>query len=65
MTTAATVLIAVATELAKTAKSSMPEIRNGERILREWLDNGIYFRETEYEGAIFRNQYDFRQRKCR
>ncbi len=59
------VLLAVATELAKTAKSSMPEIRDGEKIRREWFENGIYFRETEYSGEIFQSQYDFRQRKSR
>lgn len=65
MSTIPAVLLAVATELAKTAKSSMPEIRDGEKIRREWFENGIYFRETEYDGGIFQSQYDFRQRKSR
>lgn len=36
MTAATSVLLAVAMELAQQAKSSMPEIREGERIQREW-----------------------------
>lgn len=65
MTSAAAVLLAVATELAKTAKSSMPEMRDGEKIIREWFEEGIYYRKTELAGEIFVSQYDFRQRKSR
>ena len=43
MTAATSVLLAVATELAQQAKSSMPEMREGERILREWYESGVYY----------------------
>lgn len=65
MTAAPAVLFTVATELAKLALSSMPEMRDGEQIEREWYEEGIYYRETSLDGVIFRSQYDFRQRKCR
>lgn len=65
MTTAPTVLLAVATELAELAKSSMPKLREGERIRQEWYENGIYYRETTLGDEVFRSQYDFRQRKIR
>lgn len=62
---ASTVLIAVAKELAAQAKSSLPELQEGEQILREWYKNGVYFRETLLNGETFLSQYDFRQRMCR
>ena len=65
MTAASAVLFAVATELVNLAKSSMPEMRETEKIQREWYDNGIYYRETTLGDEIFRSQYDFRQRKSR
>lgn len=65
MTTAPTVLLAVASELAKLAESEMPELREGERIQREWYENGVYYRETLLGSEVFRSQYDFRQRKSR
>lgn len=65
MTAVSSVLLAVATELAKTAKDSMPKIREGESVRREWLEDGIYKRETTLNGEIYLAQYDFRQRKCR
>lgn len=40
MTAASAVLFAVATELVDLAKSSMPEMRETEKIQREWYDNG-------------------------
>ena len=43
MTAATSVLLAVATELAQQAKSGMPEMREGERILREWYESGVYY----------------------
>ena len=57
-TAIAAVLLAVANELAQKAKDSLPELRNGEVIKREWLDNGIYYRET----SLGISQYDFKQR---
>ena len=65
MTAATSVLLAVATELAQQAKSSMPEIREGERIQREWYENGVYYRETALDDKLFLSQFDFRQRKSR
>lgn len=65
MTAAPAVLVAVATELAKLAKTSLPEMREGERTSREWYENGVYYRETTLNGETFRSQYDFRQRKSR
>lgn len=65
MTSAVAVLLAVAKELAETAKSSMPEMRDGEKVIHEWFEEGIYYRETELAGEIFVGQYDFRQKKSR
>lgn len=65
MTATAEVLLAVANELAKTAKTSMPQMHEGEKIMREWLENGIFYRETSLAGEILRYQYDFKQRKSR
>ncbi len=65
MTAVSAVLLAVATELEKTAKDSMPKIRDSERIQREWLENGIFYRETIYLNELYISQYDFRQRKSR
>lgn len=65
MTEVSAVLLAVATELAEQAKNSLPEIQEGEQIRREWLENGIYSRETVLNGETFLSQYDFRQRACR
>lgn len=58
------VLFAVAKELAQTAKDSLPELRDGERIQREWFTDGVYYRETAFNGESFISQYDFRQREC-
>ena len=57
------VLFAVANGLAQTAKDSLPELRDGERITREWFSDGVYYRETVFDGEIFTSQYDFRQRE--
>jgi len=65
MTEVSAVLLAVATELAEQAKNGLSEIREGERIRREWLENGVYSRETVLNGETFLGQYDFRQRVCR
>lgn len=63
MTPASAVLYAVAKELAQTAKDSLPELRDGERVLREWYTDGVYYRETAFNGEKFISQYDFRQRE--
>lgn len=65
MTAASAVLFAVATELANEAKSALPKLRNNEIVRREWLENGIFYRETSYQGKRFISQFDFRQRKSR
>lgn len=65
MTVVSEVLFAVARELAKQAKDSLPELQDGEKIQREWLDSGIYYRETMLRGETFISQYDFKQRKSR
>lgn len=62
---ASMVLIAVAKELAEQAKSSLPVLQEGEQILREWYEKGVYSRETLLNGETFLSQYDFRQRTCR
>ncbi len=65
MTEATAVLLAVAAELTEQAQSSLPKIQEGEKIRREWLENGVYFRETTLNSETFLSQYDFRQRACR
>lgn len=63
MKSAPTVLLAVAAELANTAKANLPKLNDGEVIRREWYENGVYYREIALDGIIFIHQYDFRQRK--
>lgn len=63
MTPISAALYAVAEELAQEAKGSLPEMRDGERVLREWYTDGVYYRETEFDGEKFTSYYDFRQRK--
>lgn len=65
MTPASAVLFAVAAELAKLARDSMPEMRKGEELRQEWYDGGIYYRETAFHGQKFISQYDFKQRESR
>lgn len=65
MNAASAVLFAVATELANQAKDSLPELREGEKVQREWLEAGIYKRLTVFEGRTFLSQFDFRQKKSR
>ena len=60
---ASDVLLAVASELSALAKSKLPELREGETVKREWLEGGIYFRETVFAGQTYQARYDFRQRK--
>ena len=63
MKAAITVLLTVAQELEDLAKSSMPKMREGEMIKREWFENGVYYRETTLDGNLYQAQFDFRQRK--
>lgn len=63
MTPASAVLYAVAKELAQTAKDSLPELRDGEQVLREWYADGVYYRKTAFNDETFISQYDFRQQE--
>lgn len=65
MSTASSVLLAVATELADMAKAHLPKLNDGEVIRREWYENGMFYRETALGEDIFIYQFDFRQRKSR
>ena len=65
MKSAATVLKAIAEELLKTANLNLPEIKDGEVVTKEGLTNGIYFRESTYNGETLRVEYDFRQKENR
>ena len=66
MTEISSVLLAVATELAELAKNSMPVLRKGEVVLREWFKDGIFYRETNLKGCKYVAEFNFRQRKtCR
>lgn len=62
MVAASAVLFAVANELAQKAKDSLPQLRDGERVRREWLADGVYYRQTELGGGTYLSKYDFRQR---
>ena len=61
MKMAAQVLLTVANELAEKAKSSLPNLRGGEEVTREWFDNAVYHRETIFENKLFHVGYDFRK----
>ena len=63
-TVISTVLYAIAEELAKKAMDSLPKIREGEEIQKEWYENGVYYRETSFDGKTYLSQYDFRQNKA-
>lgn len=65
MTPVSAVIFAVAKELAEVARSSLPELRFGEKVCREWYRDGIYYRETVFNNRTFVSQYDFGQRKSR
>lgn len=45
-------------EFVKKAKDSIPNLRDGEKIIREWYKNGVYFRETALNGDIFLAKYN-------
>lgn len=47
MTPVSAAIYAVAKELAQKAKDSLPELRDGEQVLREWYTDGVYY-ETAY-----------------
>ena len=47
------------------AQNSLPELEEGERIVRELFENGIYTRETVLGGKMILSQYDFREKAVR
>lgn len=55
-------LFAVANELAKLARESLPKLRNTEMINHEWLSDGVYYRETAFNGRVYQASFNF---KCR
>ena len=64
MNNAIRVLISVAEELAELARSSVPKMRQGEYIQREWLEDGIYYRQSVFNDEIILTRFDFRKRKA-
>lgn len=62
MKNALRILFSVAEELAELARSSVPAIRKDEQVQREWLEDGIYYRETLFKGQTFLSQFDFKRR---
>lgn len=56
------VLAAVASELTNTAKSKLPKIKEGEKVIHEWVEGGKYCRETEFNGETILAQYDFKRK---
>lgn len=58
------VLHAVAKELAQKAKASLPRLRENEKVQREWLDGGVYYRETNLNGNTYLGQYNFKRKSC-
>ncbi|MBR1438415.1 MAG: hypothetical protein IJ587_07740 [Synergistaceae bacterium] len=65
MRQAALVLIAVAKELSEMAKRSLPVLRKGETVQREWFKDATLYRETVLNGQRFIAEFNFRQRKSR
>ena len=61
---ASLVLLAVATELSELARKSLPALREGETVQREWFKDATLYRETIMNGQRFIAQFDFRQRKA-
>lgn len=55
-------LLTVAEELAELAKSSVPKLRKGEVVNREWLNDSIYYRETTFNGKTCQSTFDFKRR---
>lgn len=62
-TTISAVFYAIAKELAQKAKDSMPELRESEKIEKEWYENGVYYRQTVLDGKTYLCQYDFKHNK--
>ncbi len=62
MNAVAVVLITVAKELSELAKNSLPALRKGETIEREWFKDAVYYRETSFKGQRFVASFNFRNR---
>ena len=65
MNTFSVVLCEIAQEIANRAKRELPPLNIGETVKREWIEKGIYYRETEISGCSFLASYDFGQKKSR
>lgn len=63
MNQALVVLLTVATELSELAKSSLPALREGETVQREWFKDATFYRETNLKGQTFIAQFNFLQRE--
>lgn len=63
MNAALAILRAVAEELANEAKANLVIANPDEQIVREWYENGFYYRETISSGAKMLYCYDFRLKK--
>ena len=57
------ILLSIAQELEDLAKNSVPKIREGEIVKREWLEDGVYYRETIFDSKLYQAQFDFKKRK--
>ncbi len=55
----AQILISVAKELSDLAKNSLPKLEHGENITREWVQDGVYYRETSFN---CKSGFDFKTR---
>ena len=55
-------IIQVAKELEELAKSSVAKLRSGEQITHEQLKNGVYSRESVFEGETYLVTFDFKTR---
>lgn len=62
MKNALAALFEVAKELSELAKNSIPKLREGEVIKCEWLRDGIYCRETVFNGTAYQAKFDFKKR---
>ncbi len=60
---ASLVLLAIATELSELAKTSLPKLRKGEQVQREWFENATLYRETTLDGQKIITQFNFLHRK--
>ena len=58
MPTLVAILLKVASELEQLAKNGMPK---GE-IVREWFSDGVYYRESVFNGKKVLSRFDFRSR---